>query len=216
MVAAVEMARPEVRILQGDVGKGYIFAVGDIHQPRTLFVLVRAFGVPLAAQPERPPRAQTIAINRAGAADGKAIRPIGVDEGREIDAVLPLDARFAEVIIGNVIAAHQGATLCHIQIHALLEVQRTCVVDTRRNDQNTATLFGSKVNDGLNLLCMQLAIRQDAVVRQPIGLTQCRKFRVFNLIEPIVDWRSIREKFKFMFHCCIPHSNRVVVPPGSS
>ena len=72
MVAAVEMARPEVRILQGDIGKGHIFAVGDEHEPRTLLVLVRAFGVPLAAQPERPPRAQAVAVDGAGAADGKA------------------------------------------------------------------------------------------------------------------------------------------------
>ena len=44
--AAVEMSRPEMGILQRDAGKQYVAAMGQIHQPRTLLVLVGALRVP--------------------------------------------------------------------------------------------------------------------------------------------------------------------------
>ena len=54
-LAAVEVSRPEVAVLQRQSGDGDVLGVRNIHQAGTLLVLVGALGVPPAPQPEGLP-----------------------------------------------------------------------------------------------------------------------------------------------------------------
>jgi hypothetical protein len=77
----------------------------SIKKTRTLLVLVRTLGVPLAAQAEVTPIGRTVAIHRAFAAERKAIGALHVDQGREVLAPFSLDARHLDGEVVDVLTA---------------------------------------------------------------------------------------------------------------
>ena len=123
MVAAVEVIGPERTIGKVDVLHGDVARTRDVNQSGALLILVGALGIPLAAQPKLAPIVVAVAVDGAGTGDDEAVEAVGVDEGGVVGACLTLDACGAKVEVGYAVGAFQPASLLHLQVGALAEIQ---------------------------------------------------------------------------------------------
>ncbi len=199
------MGRPEVTVLQRQSGNGHIGGIGNVQKARTLLILVGALRIPLAAQPEGLPGAQTIAVNDAGAAERQAVNILRVDERGEIGAGLAFNSGDLQVVVGNVVAAQQNAASSHIQVYALRKGEGTAHPYTFRNDDHAATRGCAHVNYPLNLGGVDFSIRRHAVFIQWIGLAEEQGCTAvipgiaisgwggFAFVKPVADGRAVRK-----------------------
>lgn len=81
MVATVDVVGPERTVLNMHILQGYVAGVADIDEAGTLCILVGAFTVPGATNPELLPIVITISIDGSRTGDGKAITFVCIDEG---------------------------------------------------------------------------------------------------------------------------------------
>ena len=83
----------------------HILRIGYVDKTGPLLVLVSTLGIPFPSQPESLPSTQTVAVNNTGAAHGKAVHMVGIDQRRKIKACLSLDTSFAYLIVRGIIAS---------------------------------------------------------------------------------------------------------------
>jgi len=74
------MAGPERRILESHVRNSDIAAVGDVHEARTLLVLVGAFRIPLSAETESLPIRAAVAVDGTCAREGESVESVNIDQ----------------------------------------------------------------------------------------------------------------------------------------
>ena len=81
VVAAVDVIGPERTVLNMHILQGYVAGVADIDEARALCILVGAFAVPGAANPELLPIVITVAVDGSRTCYGEAVAFVGIDEG---------------------------------------------------------------------------------------------------------------------------------------
>ena len=156
VVALVEVARPKGRVLEGNTRDGDVFGKFSIKKTRTLLVLVRTLGVPLAAQAEVTPIGRTIAIHRAFAAERKAIGALHVDQGGEVLAPFALDARHLDGEVIDVLAAQEYGSTRKIEVHTLPKMKRTTLVYSFGHYNHTSPIGCRAVDKLLDSLGLHL------------------------------------------------------------
>ena len=110
MVATVDVVGPERTVLNMHILQGYVAGVADIDEAGTLCILVGAFTVPGAANPELLSIVIAISIDGTWTGNGKAVAFVGIDEGREVFAGFSLDAGLHHRKVGDAVTAFQFST----------------------------------------------------------------------------------------------------------
>ena len=172
-VGLIGVAGPERRILKGRVSHYDIFAVGDVHETRTLLVLVGAFGIPLAAQAESPPVGAAVAVDGAGAAQGESVETVDIDQRGEVFAYLALDAGVDYREIIDRVAAEQDRTSRKVQVGALPEEESAALVYSFRDHYDSASVGRGLVDDALDEFGLdQVRVADRAVVGNLVDLSE--------------------------------------------
>ena len=187
VVALVYVIGPKRRVYQPDILQGYVAGVRDKGEARTLLVLVGAFRVPRATNPEGLPEGFAAAVDGARAGDGESVDVVGIDQCGKVLARLSLDARLHDGIVGNRLRALQHGTLLEMQMRARTEEERPRQEGALGYDDYAAALMGSLVDDGLQGLGLHIgALAAHAMSGDDVSASQQLGIDLGRIGKPLV------------------------------
>ena len=170
-------------------------------------ILVSTLPVPLAPNPKLFPVGGAITVDGALATDSESVDAVGIHQGGEVLAGLPLDARLAYLEVTYAVGALQYPTLFYHQMGALAEEQTAAVECALRHYHHSAALLGGTVYHGLNGACLHLvSALAHAVVGQKVAFAQRGDIHLCRIAEPLSYGFTIGPvifNYSFLLRVCI-------------
>ena len=152
-VVVVEMAIPELRILEGDAFDGDVFRAFDQRQPGARYAGIRKALVLGAILPEEFPDGHARSIENAVTGKLESVAVLGIDKGRgEVLHKVPFNAGALRRKVREIGGALEDGTFGEAQIHLRLEKECAGNEDSLGDNNGAATLGGKLIDSRLNSL----------------------------------------------------------------